>query len=292
MEKKVYDLKINPHFESFIPAPTEAEYRALEANIIAYGCNNPIITCNGEIIDGHNRYKICHEHNIPFEYTEMEFEDEEAVKVWMAENQLGRRNLNTFQKCQIIVPIEEALSKSLKAQVEEERREKISHARNENETLGERPASEYTRERIAKMADTSSRTFNKAKYIILNADPATVGAVQEGTVSINKAYYNLKGKGKAEEEPEEVSSDTAQPCSYIDHPTEDPVTHREPEREQGSYQFVKDQVEFAIRNMIADMKVGVYCLSNDDFDKKKELKAILREGFKQAADIIDRLEKM
>ena len=49
------------------------------------------------MIDGYNRFKICTEHNIPFTTISMEFESREDVKEWMADNQLGRRNLTPIE---------------------------------------------------------------------------------------------------------------------------------------------------------------------------------------------------
>ncbi len=52
-----------------------------------------IVTWNGFIIDGHNRYEICTEHKIPFAVMEMEFDCKEAAIAWICANQLGRRNI-------------------------------------------------------------------------------------------------------------------------------------------------------------------------------------------------------
>jgi hypothetical protein len=45
------------------------------------------------LVDGHNRYEICTKHNIPFEVKKMDFDDDNAVKSWIINNQLSRRNL-------------------------------------------------------------------------------------------------------------------------------------------------------------------------------------------------------
>lgn len=49
------------------------------------------------MVDGHNRYKICQKHNIPFKIKKISFADLEEVKIWMIENQMGRRNLTPDQ---------------------------------------------------------------------------------------------------------------------------------------------------------------------------------------------------
>ena len=94
------ELVIDPEFAGKIPPLTEEEYRLLEENILADGkIISPLITWNGIIVDGHNRYRILQAHpEIPYETMEMEFSDRYAVIVWICRNQLGRRNLTDEQK--------------------------------------------------------------------------------------------------------------------------------------------------------------------------------------------------
>ena len=93
-EKRVYTLKTDDLFRNLIRPLFRQEYLQLEANILADGCRTPISTWNGIIIDGHNRYEICHRHNIPFSIEEMHFECKEEAIAWICANQLGRRNLS------------------------------------------------------------------------------------------------------------------------------------------------------------------------------------------------------
>ena len=87
-------LKIDKEFKSLIRPLSEAEYLQLEANLIADGCRDPIITWKGFIIDGHNRYEICRKNRLPFKTQEMHFDSREEVIAWICANQLGRRNIS------------------------------------------------------------------------------------------------------------------------------------------------------------------------------------------------------
>ena len=87
-------LKIDKHFKSLIRPLRKQEYKQLELNILQDGCREAIITWNGFIVDGHNRYEICHKHGIPFQVREMYFESREDVIAWICANQLGRRNIS------------------------------------------------------------------------------------------------------------------------------------------------------------------------------------------------------
>ena len=91
--KKVWTLKIDKGFQGLIRPLFKNEYLQLEANIIADGCREPLTVWNEVIVDGHNRYRICKKHNIPFAVVEMQFRCREEAIAWICANQLGRRNL-------------------------------------------------------------------------------------------------------------------------------------------------------------------------------------------------------
>jgi hypothetical protein len=93
-------LKIDREFESKIPPLTAEEFRQLEENIVTDGVViNPIITWNGIIVDGHNRFHILERHpEIKYTTHEKQFDDRFDVIAWICRNQLGRRNLTPEQK--------------------------------------------------------------------------------------------------------------------------------------------------------------------------------------------------
>jgi site-specific DNA-methyltransferase (adenine-specific) len=84
---------IDSEFKALIPPLAPEELAQLEANILADGCRDPLVTWQGILIDGHNRFAICSKHGLEFEKVEMQFPDRESVMDWMDANQLGRRNL-------------------------------------------------------------------------------------------------------------------------------------------------------------------------------------------------------
>jgi hypothetical protein len=91
---------------NLIPALSAEEYAQLEANILNEGIREPIITWNGYIIDGHNRYDIATRFDLEYKTTSKHFESEIDVKIWMATNQLGRRNLSDYVKGELMEEIE------------------------------------------------------------------------------------------------------------------------------------------------------------------------------------------
>lgn len=91
-------MQIKQEFKRLIPPLTKEEFNQLENNCISEGIREKILTWNGFIIDGHNRYEIATKWDLDFETKSKHFDNEEAVKVWMINNQLGKRNLTELQK--------------------------------------------------------------------------------------------------------------------------------------------------------------------------------------------------
>lgn len=95
-------LKIDPEFQAKIPPLSEEEFKQLEENILSEGeVFDAIVTWNGIIVDGHNRWKIVQDHpeaNIKYRTREMMFTDRWEAIDWMCANQLGRRNLTWEQR--------------------------------------------------------------------------------------------------------------------------------------------------------------------------------------------------
>jgi len=91
-------LKIKEEFKNLIPALTSEEYKQLEENCMSQGIREKILTWQGYIIDGHNRYNIAMQWGLEYETESMYFEDESDVKIWMINNQLGRRSVSVRQR--------------------------------------------------------------------------------------------------------------------------------------------------------------------------------------------------
>ena len=106
IEKKLMTLTIDPEFRDLIPPLTGEELKMLEDSIVRYGCEQPLVAWNGVLVDGHNRYSICQKHEIPFAVEEKHFEDRNDAMMWMLRNQLGRRNLNSYQRSELVLKYE------------------------------------------------------------------------------------------------------------------------------------------------------------------------------------------
>jgi hypothetical protein len=89
-------LKIDPEFRDLIPPLSNVELKQLHDNISNQGCLNPLIAWKEEfvLLDGHNRFAFCSNHEIVYEVKQLSFLSRDAAKDWIILNQLGRRNVS------------------------------------------------------------------------------------------------------------------------------------------------------------------------------------------------------
>ena len=187
-EKKLYDLTVDPEFRDLIPPLNEEELKLLEESLVADGCESPLIVWNGVIIDGHNRYMICQKHDIPFSIQEKHFDTREEVMLWMLRNQLGRRNLNSYQRVELVLKFEPLVKNAA------EQRMMAGKAANPVPTLAQGQTKGRTRDHLSEAAGVSHGTFAKAKKLVQSADEETKRELRAGKVTVNRAYTELLEK--------------------------------------------------------------------------------------------------
>lgn len=187
-EKKLYDLAVDPEFRDLIPPLNEEELKLLEASLVADGCESPLIVWNGVIVDGHNRYAICRKHEIPFSIQEKNFSSRDDAMLWMLRNQLGRRNLNSYQRVELVLKFEPLVKNAA------EQRMMAGKAANPVPTLAQGQTKGRTRDHLSEAAGVSHGTFAKAKKLVHSADEETKRELRAGKVTVNRAYTELLEK--------------------------------------------------------------------------------------------------
>ena len=194
-EKKLWTLTVDEEFKALIPPLSVEERQMLEESLIANGCEMPILVWDGCIVDGHNRYVICHEHGIPFTKEEKQFQSRSEVKLWMLRNQLGRRNLNSFQRSEMALKLKDAV-----AELSEKRmRAGVKVEADPGEIFPQGPEKGRTLDKLGKLAGVSGRTLRKVETIIENADEDTKNELRKGKKKIQSAYEDVVKKMKPEE---------------------------------------------------------------------------------------------
>ena len=197
-EQKVYELTVDPEFRDLIPPLNEEELKLLEASLVADGCESPLIVWNGVIVDGHNRYAICRKHGIPFSIQEKNFSSRDDAMLWMLRNQLGRRNLNDYQRGEMVL----VLKSRMKTEAEKRKYAGVSDCdlpenfqegqASEKDRKGREERETYTR--LGKLAGVSGRQMRKIDKLANSADEATKAKLRKGEVSVHRAYTELLEK--------------------------------------------------------------------------------------------------
>lgn len=194
-------MKIDEEFANLIPPLTHEEYSGLEASIIAEGCRDALICWDDILVDGHNRYKICSEHNISFNVIQREFASRNEVLLWIMRNQLSRRNLTDFQRIEIVRKCEDAVKAKARERQLSGLIQNIAAVR---EKFPERDKSEkQSRDELGKMAGVSGKTYEHATEVIDKAPVSVIESVRKKDLSINYAY---KVTRMQPEEQQEISS--------------------------------------------------------------------------------------
>ena len=229
-------LRICSEFRDAIQPLSGEELAQLEANIKSHGCRDPLVIWDGFIIDGHHRYEICTRQDIPFQTVTMDFPDRASVKVWMLHNQLGRRNLNDFQRSEIALQLEDILKEQAKErqlstlkqnavttvpQNSAERNDAgntdiLTGSEAEPLSIPQSPAPRQERETraaVAKTAGVSHDTVKKVKAIRDDAIPEVQNLARSGSVSIHAA-------SKIADLPEETQEEIAEEITAGAKPTE------------------------------------------------------------------------
>lgn len=227
-------LVIDFEFQSLIPPLSDDEFKRLEKSILAEGVRDPIITWNGTIIDGHNRYTVCQKHGIKFNTTPRKFASRDAAKIWIIENQFARRNLSKYDRSVLALQLEPLYA------AEAKRVHDANGGDHGNQHTGGKVAASQksdappkirTDEQLAKLAGTSRDTIRKVKVIEAEAAKGNEtaiearDAVKSGEKSIHKAYTEVRPKAdKADKRP--ICTICGQPIDEGDSYDHNPFKHK------------------------------------------------------------------
>ena len=161
---------------------TDEEYKGLEASILAEGCRDSLVVWGDVLVDGHNRYRICTKHNIPYQVVQKDFADRNEAKLWMIRNQLSRRNLPSFVRSELALKLKPVIAEMAKEN---------QGTRTDICQISDRSSIDTKRE-LAKVADVSHDTIAKVEKIIAVAPEEVKTQLRKGEMSINQAYQQIR----------------------------------------------------------------------------------------------------
>lgn len=184
------DLVSDSEFKALIPPLTKEEYSGLKESLIIEGCRDALILWDDIIVDGHNRYQICTEHNIPFNTTQIDLKDKDEIKGWIIKNQFARRNLTSYQRSVLALKLEDIFKMKAKEQ-QGSRTDLLENSPKSNPI--------DTRKEIAQIAGVSDNTIAKVKKIEEKATDKVKRDLAIGKRSINSALLEVKKQEHKEE---------------------------------------------------------------------------------------------
>jgi len=190
---------IDEEFKGLCPPLSTKERDQLENNIIAEGCREPIILWQGIIIDGHNRYEICTRNKIKFKTIKKEFESREDVKIWIIQNQFGRRNLPAYDRARLALQLENLF------------KEKAKGNQGTRTDLTSSPIGEKvnTEKKLAKIAGLGQGTIQRVKAIETKATEEQKQKLRSGELSINQVHQSIKRAEKETKREQKRIENTA-----------------------------------------------------------------------------------
>ena len=185
-------MEIKEEFKNLIPALSVEEYAQLEANILEEGIREPIITWNGFIIDGHNRFSIAQRFDLEYKTTSKHFTSEIDVKIWMANNQLGRRNLSDYVKGELMEEIENLLKEKGKINISANKGGTTTLPTNGKE-------GHNTQEIISKKLGWSKGKKSQFDIVKKKAPEEVKEKLRNNELTIHAAYQEIKKEEKKEQ---------------------------------------------------------------------------------------------
>ena len=100
------EVKINLEYQKLLPKLPQEEYEALKESVKTEGQHYPItVNKEGIILDGHHRFQICEELELTPKYEVKQFPSVLHEKKFVIESNLLRRQLTTFQRFEMSLPL-------------------------------------------------------------------------------------------------------------------------------------------------------------------------------------------
>ena len=201
-------MRIDEEFAALIPPLTEEEYKGLEASIVTEGCRDALVLWGDVLVDGHNRYRICEAHGLPYRTVQKDFADRNETMLWMIRNQLSRRNLTAYVRSELALKL-----KPLIAGIAKENQGMRTDLCQKSDKS---PID--TKREIAKAAGVSHDTIAKVEKINAVATPEMKAQLRNGDMSINQAYQEVKKSERKAERQAVITEQLQKPktSSHID----------------------------------------------------------------------------
>ena len=269
MNPKV-EIRIDPEFEALIPPLSDDEFKQLRENILeANEVYDPLITWNGVLIDGHNRWKIIRENpGIAYKVTDVLFLNRNEAILWIINNQLGRRNLNKGDAIILAQKKNEVTAQAAKEKQVSTLKQNADRSIKNDKTEA---APINTQKEIARLAGVSTGTVAQFEQV-QKKKPELVEKIRKGELTIGGAYKEVK----AAEKPKPVPAPTVEPEPLPTYTIDDLISEVNANTD-GYVQFIRKVLtEKSTMLNIADNRAAVREAIEKARARLEELKRLLR----------------
>jgi len=241
-------VKIDPEFKTLIPPLSSDEYAQLEENILAEGCREPFVVWEEEdiLLDGHNRLEICGKHNMEYKTKALSLPSRDHAKVWIINNQLGKRNVSDLWK----VELAQIKRETLLELGREKYKATVGRPNKLVSTVDTNLPKHSTRSEIAKEVGKSTSTVARADYVRTNAPEVWKKALQEPEApAIGKLYADVKREQKRTEVVAKLEDEKTKEAKAIQGVYDVIVIDPPWEMEKIERDVAPEQVEFDYHRM-------------------------------------------
>ncbi len=174
-----------PEMEQLLPPLSEEQFSALERDILENGCYTPVIVNEDMVIvDGHNRFRICEKHGLPFKMLVFSFSNLLEAKQWALDTQRGRRNLSLWELGQIALKLKPELETAAK------QNQGLRTDLSVNSPKPYQPMD--TRKEMARTVGIGEQAMGRIAQLAEDAPQPLKDALDRKEVSVNRAWKILK----------------------------------------------------------------------------------------------------
>ena len=182
-------IHINKEYENLLPPMTNEAFHSLLSSIRESRQLEPITINNkDEVLDGHNRLRVCEKLKLEPLFEVKEFENPSQEKLYIIDVNLQRRQLTDAQRVQLSLkkkPILQELAKKNSQTNLRRGKNNSGHSNVQICTLGR------VNEKIARDSGVSAKQVSKIETILEKAHSKLKERVLSGTTSIDKAYKQI-----------------------------------------------------------------------------------------------------
>ncbi len=201
--------------EHLLPPLSVEQFSSLESDILGNGCYAPIIVNEAMIvIDGHNRFRICEKHDLPYKMLVFSFADLLEAKQWALDTQKGRRNLDKWELGKIALKLKPEIEARARANMAAGGGDHKSESAKSGLMISPNPIFPVnTRKEAAQAVGIGEQTMGRITQLAETAPQALKDALDRKDVSINQGWKILKAVQHLP--PEEQESAAAEMLSAV-----------------------------------------------------------------------------